>query len=199
MSIPPVDFNHGLLGNGEGGLTFWTTQTTGSLDRFSAWTERTASQFRKELTAVADAFPRIDESEDQEDERHVTLFVHGFNNSWHEAARRYQQICRTLYSGQDSLGECVLFTWPSNGRKTSYYPDRIDARHTADDLAEVLSTLYDHLLRQQQLAMREGGPCAGLRSRSSHTAWVATCSRRRWLTSGLGRTSRYWSVSSINS
>ena len=52
----------------------------------------------------------------------------------------------------------MLFTWPSNGRKTSYYPDRIDARHTADDLAEVLSTLYDHLLRQQQLAMREGGP-----------------------------------------
>ena len=85
----------------------------------------------------------------------MTLFVHGFNNDWQDAVRGYQRLCKALYCGPRALGTCVLFTWPSNGRKTSYYPDRVDARRTADDLAEVLSAMYDHLLHQQQLSMKD--------------------------------------------
>ena len=82
----------------------------------------------------------------------------GYNTTWAEAARRYRQISSALYTGRSSLGLCVLFTWPSDGLKVGYYPDRLDARRSADELAQVLSTLYDHLRRNQERTMETGQP-----------------------------------------
>ena len=42
--------------------------------------------------------------------------------------------------------------------KIGYYPDRLDARRSADELAQVLSTLYDHLHRNQVRTMETGQP-----------------------------------------
>jgi esterase/lipase superfamily enzyme len=43
----------------------------------------------------------------------------------------------------------VLFTWPSDGMVTNYLPDRADARAAAPDLADVLSALFDWMLKKQ--------------------------------------------------
>jgi esterase/lipase superfamily enzyme len=58
-----------------------------------------------------------------------------------------------MYQGEHGLGVCILFTWPSDGTKLGYYPDRIDARNCAQDLADVLGDFYDYLIMKQNDAM----------------------------------------------
>jgi len=49
-----------------------------------------------------------------EDQRHITLFVHGYNNGWEDAVVRYDEIARTLFDDSaTSLGELISFDWPS--------------------------------------------------------------------------------------
>lgn len=140
------------LGNDEGPLSFWTTENATAIDDLSMWTERSSDDFKKALTLEVRRFPSIDDPDQQEKQKHLGIFVHGFNNSWNEAARRYRGIADQLYNGADGLGLCVLFTWPSDGSALGYVPDRIDARRSADDLADVLSELYDVSLKQQRAA-----------------------------------------------
>ena len=147
---------HGGLGDSESRLSYWVSQSRGRLDRFASWERRAPARFRDELCDAADAFPLVEDPGDHAREKHVTLFIHGYNTTWEEAARRYRQISSALYSGRSSLGLCVLFTWPSDGLKVGYYPDRLDARRSADELAHVLATLYDHLLRNQERTMETG-------------------------------------------
>lgn len=78
--------------------------------------------------------------------------MHGYNNSWVDAARRYEKLCSQLFSGSESLGICVSFDWPSLGSVLGYLPDRAHAQECARDLADVLSTLYDWLLDKQAAA-----------------------------------------------
>ena len=144
------------LGASESRLSYWASDARGRLDRLSAWDRLAPARFRKELCAASDAFPLVEDPTEHEHEKHVTLFIHGYNTTWEEAARRYRQICSALFSGRSSLGLCVLFTWPSDGLKTGYYPDRLDARRSADELAHVLSTLYDHLRLNQERTMDTG-------------------------------------------
>lgn len=144
------------FGDAESRLTYWVSEGAGDLTNRSGWESRSPSQFRKELQAVADGFPLVTDPAEHERQRHVTLFLHGYNNDWQDAVRRYQQICSTLYSGDAGLGLCVLFTWPSDGLKVGYYPDRVDARRSADELATVLTTLYEHLRLRQERSMATG-------------------------------------------
>ncbi len=123
----------------------------GAIDDLATWRLRTPKEFRSELLAAAEAFPEFDEHE-HEKQKHVTLFVHGYNNSWEDAARRYKQIVDDLYSGPRSLGICVLFTWPSNGNTTDYLPDRVDARASGPALAKVCNSLYEQALLMQHAA-----------------------------------------------
>jgi len=148
----------GELGRDEGPLTFWMTEQAGDWKRLKTlgrWEKLTSAQFVRELRRMVDAdFPELAD-ERHEQERHVALFVHGFNNSFEDALKRYLQIHRSILSGP-SLGACVLFTWPSDGSKAGYYPDRKDARSSADELADVLAILYDYLASRQTVAMRSG-------------------------------------------
>ncbi len=146
------------LGLSEGDLTYWTTDRQTGLTKLSAWTDVSAKAFREALIGAAQAFPEFADPADQEEQKHVTLFIHGYNNSWTDAVERYQQIADDMFSGRDGLGLCILFTWPSDGLKSAYYPDRLEARRSADELAEVLTTLYDYLVLQQDAAMRTGQP-----------------------------------------
>src|SRR5204863_2689159 len=71
-------------------LSFFTADA-GPIDRLTTWTSRSEKQFRTELAAQADTFPLIPEN-NHEKQKHVTLFVHGYNNDWVYAARGYKHI-----------------------------------------------------------------------------------------------------------
>lgn len=135
------------LGRSHSGLSYWVSDHQ-QIDKLSNWSRRTEAQFRALLAGDAAAFPVLDGSL-HEQQRHVTLFVHGYNNDWEDAALRYRSLCERLFGGADSLGICILFTWPSDGMATNYLPDRADARKAAPDLASVLVSLYDWMLQKQ--------------------------------------------------
>jgi esterase/lipase superfamily enzyme len=138
----------GLPGGSRGPLTYWVADQ-GPLDNFQNWKSVTQANFQTLLVAAADQFPALPHG-DNEKQSHVTFFVHGYNNGWTDAAKRYEQLCADLYSGPDSLGLCISYDWPSEGSALDYLPDRAHARECANDLAAVLSLLYDWLLAKQQ-------------------------------------------------
>jgi esterase/lipase superfamily enzyme len=138
-----------------GPLTFWTFDTangTANIERRSRWTQRTSDEFRAALIAAASAFPDP-LTTPTENQKHVTLFIHGYNNNWLESVLRYNDIAVQLFDGPGSLGELISFDWPSKGSLVAYLPDRAEARKTGDDLTSVLSTLYDWMLAQQMAAV----------------------------------------------
>lgn len=138
------------FGTSRGALTYWIS-ATGPATNPAAWNPVAAAQFQQQLVSAASAFPVVSRSANQE-QKHVTFFIHGYNNTWQEEAARYQQICDTFFSGAGSLGECIWYDWPSDGDVIDYLPDRAHARDCANDLADTLSALYDWLLNQQRAA-----------------------------------------------
>jgi esterase/lipase superfamily enzyme len=142
------------LGTDHGPLSYWLTDKD-LVDQLASWERVSGAQFKKELIRVADQFPCIVDPAQHENQKHVTLFVHGYNNSWDDAARRYRKICQDLFAPNVGLGTCVLFTWPSDGLPADYLPDRADAESSAPELATVLSELYDWLLDQQAAAAKD--------------------------------------------
>jgi esterase/lipase superfamily enzyme len=150
----------GGLGPDRGDLSYWAASSD-AVDDFASWTKFDGADpnqdFIYSLIDAADRFPKLDDPlRDNEQQKHVTMFIHGFNNDWKDAARRYKEICKSLFAGPagSSLGLCMFFTWPSDGMSTNYLPDRGDARDTAPDLAEVLSGLYDYLVVKQRAGAR---------------------------------------------
>jgi len=136
------------------------------LDNFKNWKMVSKEQFMVLLKDAADQFPLLEHPEN-EDQKHVSFFIHGYNNGWDEAARRYQKLCKDLYAGPDGLGLCISFDWPSLGSVLGYLPDREHARETADDLVNVFSDLYDWLLQKQAVA--NTNPCKAKISVISHS------------------------------
>ena len=112
------------------------------------WQPAKLSEFRKALTDACAQFPDLPPHQ-QEEEKHLALCVHGYNNGFESSIDFYSRICDGLFSGADGLGICVLFTWPSKGAVYDYLPDRAEARACADDLAGVLNALYDVQMRNQ--------------------------------------------------
>jgi len=134
-------------------LTYWETDNS-AVDVFSNWRPVKAAEFRDHLLSEASNFPPLDALATHEDQKHVTLFVHGYNNSWDGAAKAYRAITDRLFTGDASMGICVLFTWPSKGSPAEYLADRSDAAASAPDLAAILAELYDWLLDRQKLGAR---------------------------------------------
>jgi esterase/lipase superfamily enzyme len=133
-------------------LTFWTfdpaTAPGAKITLRSSWTQRTLDQFRDTLVAAANTFPdpRVTPTETQ---KHLALFIHGYDNDWLQAVGRYDTVATQLFDGPNSLGELISFDWPSKGSLLSYLPDRAEARKTGDDLTNVFSTLYDWMSAKQ--------------------------------------------------
>ncbi|WP_180982460.1 alpha/beta hydrolase [Methylocella silvestris] len=67
--------------------------------------------------------------------RKVLVFVHGFNNSFEEAAYRLAQIVHD--SGTDAAP--ILFTWPSRDRPFEYLYDKESATNSRDALEYLLA------------------------------------------------------------
>jgi esterase/lipase superfamily enzyme len=152
----PSEYANRLVKSGaptgdHGPLKYYVSEQ-GPLDSFQNWKLVSSGSFQKLLKGATDQFPTIDHGENEE-QSHVTFFVHGYNNTWQDAARRYEQFCRDLFSGPDGLGLCISFDWPSLGSVADYLPDREHARESASDLADVLSELYDWLIQKQQDAV----------------------------------------------
>jgi esterase/lipase superfamily enzyme len=148
-------------------LTFWTLDPAAGQPNIllrSAWTERTSDQFRAALVAVAQGFPDP-VTTPTESQKHITLFIHGYNNNWSGAVSRYDNIATKLFDGPNSLGELISFDWPSKGSLLGYLPDRAEARKTGDDLTAVLSDLYDWMSVQQRAAA--ANPDNACRSKTS--------------------------------
>jgi esterase/lipase superfamily enzyme len=165
--------NRDQIGGGFGLLhapmKFWTS-TGGPLDDLTSWTNVSHDDFVQELQIVANSFPLILDLERHQEQKHITLFVHGYSVNWKEAVRTYARIHQNLFAGPDGLGVCVLFNWPSDGLVTNYLPDRIDARLSAPDLALLLSELYDVLLvRQREGALDPSKSCHAKVSLIAHS------------------------------
>jgi len=145
----------GGFGSDFADLTYWKSIAADPNDlvNFAAWQQLAPEAFQAALVQVADSFPHplVTPSEDQ---KHVNIFVPGFDNSWSSAAQRYGKIVSNLFSGPNSMGECILFNWPSKGSVAEYLPDRSEARQSADDFAEVLSDLYDWMSAKQAMAAK---------------------------------------------
>lgn len=135
-------------------LTFWTAPATADHTQKNSWTSVTMDRFRDQLVAVADKFP-VSIATDPEDQKQITFLVHGFNEKWPDSMALYQKVVSNLYSGQDSLGECVSFDWPSKGYVAGYLPDREEARKAANDFATVMEELYDWLLGKEVAAAND--------------------------------------------
>ena len=144
--------NRNVEANGFGGdfasVTYWTAPVTADPTLKASWTSVTKDQFRQQLVAITDQYPSplVTAPKDQ---KQVTFFVHGFNEAWRDAMALYQKVVSNLYSGVDSLGECISFDWPSKGYVFGYLPDRAEARQAAQDFADVMSDLYDWMLMKQ--------------------------------------------------
>ena len=150
-------------------LSFFACQPESPVDEFASWAPLSADDFVKSLKQIANNFPNtpaqdaaeagkpVLADEDNALQRHLSLFVHGFNNSWQDAAKRYAQIKSELYDKRD-LGALVMYSWPSNGTSAGYLPDREDARKSGEQTAELFTTLHDSVLKNELTAAETGDP-----------------------------------------
>ncbi len=146
----------GGLGDERDVLRFFEAPEDSKPDIFSSWTELKPEVFKVRLQSLAGKFP-FKEDFQNADQRHVSLFVHGYNNSWKDAVGRYAQIKRDIYDA-NSLGIVVLYTWPSNGSVAGYLPDREDARDSSPEVASLLVMLHEHLIELQRKAVDSQNP-----------------------------------------
>jgi len=151
------DRNNGGTGTGRnvGGLTYFVSDG-GPLNSINNWRRVSPTQFRTLLAAAADAFPALTQGQNEQ-QSHVTILVHGFNVSFEGSTAFYESLCGKLFEGSNSLGLCILYDWPSLGTVVGYEPDRAQARACAEDLTNILSELFDWLIKKQQDAIRSGG------------------------------------------
>jgi esterase/lipase superfamily enzyme len=72
--------------------------------------------------------------------REVTVFVHGFNNSFTDSAFRLAQLGHDL----DLPGSFISYSWPSRANPLGYEYDRDSALFARDGLAELLHAITDN-------------------------------------------------------
>ena len=75
----------------------------------------------------------------QSPDQHALLFIHGYNNSFEDAARRTAQLAWDLpFEGQTGF-----FSWPSSGKTPDYLADEAKARSAFPALMEFLIMILD--------------------------------------------------------
>ena len=99
---------------------------------------------RADRLDLKEAIARFDTRLAASPQRHVLLFVHGYNTRFDEAVYRFAQIVHDSGAPITPL----LFTWPSRGRLFDYVYDRDSATYSRDALEAVL----DALAKDQKVA-----------------------------------------------
>ena len=149
--------NNGLNDRRVATLSYFTADATCPNARILAnWQEIKQAAFEKAIVQLASQFPLLSDDQNR-DQKHVSLFVHGYNNTWDDGAERYAQIKRDLFDAKD-LGVLVLFTWPSDGTPADYLPDREDARDSGPQVADLFVRLHDVVVAAQRLAVKNSDP-----------------------------------------
>jgi esterase/lipase superfamily enzyme len=150
-------------------LSFFECKADCPLTKIDSWTKLSGDEFVKRLRTVAGSFPPtpaqvaaeagkpVLADEDHPLQQHLSLFVHGYNNSWQDAVKRYAQIKAELYDKRQ-LGALVLYTWPSNGTSAGYLPDREDARSSGEQTADLFTALHDIVQKNELVAADTGDP-----------------------------------------
>jgi esterase/lipase superfamily enzyme len=69
--------------------------------------------------------------------RDVFIFVHGYNNTFEDAARRAAQMAYDL----DFDGTPIVYSWPSRGSTMAYFADEATVQVSGGKLAEFLDTV----------------------------------------------------------
>lgn len=151
------DITHHGFSRKLGKVTFHRCSETRDPTQVESWERIDAADFIEAMVACAAEFPLLPDERHAE-QKHISLFVHGYNNSWADSVRRYVKIRQSLFDGDRSLGALVLLSWPSDGSAAAYLADREDARDSASGLAEMLVKLHDHLIGLQRLAAQSGDP-----------------------------------------
>ncbi len=158
------------FGTSQADLTYWTLKSPElPLDVLTSWERQTAENFKAMLVQAASQFP-LPFGLAPEDQKHVCLFIHGYNVAWTGAMKTYGDVASQLFTEPNSLGELISFDWPSRGALLGYLPDRAEARKTGDDLTEVLSNLYDWMsMKQMQTAISTDNACRAKTSLIAHS------------------------------
>lgn len=84
-------------------------------------------------------------------DRDTMVYVHGFDFTFHEALRRTAELKR--WYGADKPMNWLVFTWPSDGRKTpikSYHSDRKDAEVSGDAMGRGMLKAADYIRELQR-------------------------------------------------
>ncbi len=151
-------------------LTYWTLRAPNlPLTTLGSWQPQDLATFKTMLVQAADQFPSPVGLPSAQ-QKHVCLFIHGFNIKWTDAMNMYGNVASQLFDGPNSLGELISFDWPSKGSLFGYLPDRAEARQTGDDLTEVLSELYDWMSgKQVQAANDPANACKAKTSIIAHS------------------------------
>ncbi len=133
-------------------LRFFVSDKAGdALQDLAQWQSIKRDAFVAQLLHQTAQFAALD-AEASAQQQHVTLFIHGYNVSWKDAAARYAQLKQTMFDGATGLGVPILFTWPSDGSVAGYLSDREDARSSAPQIADLFVMLHDHLITMQRAA-----------------------------------------------
>ena len=90
-------------------------------------TELSEGRFWKHVAKACRSIPEKD--------REAVVYIHGYNTSFHEAARRAAQLGCDL-SIQGAMG---FFSWPSKGTKGGYVPDTAAVEASEADIATFLA------------------------------------------------------------
>lgn len=90
--------------------------------------------------------------------REVTLYVHGFNNSFADAAFRMAQLSHDLEIG----GPVVSFSWPSRGNPLGYQYDLDSVFYSRDALEQTFRAIMDAGAQKVRLVAHSMGGALAL-------------------------------------
>ncbi len=123
VSIPPE--------RGPGELTFPGANPDPAADFLIAGSERYANEaaFIAAVNKVLAPLPA--------EERHITLYIHGYNTGFAFSVMRAAQVAEDFRL----KGPVVLFSWPSAERPTYYVYDRDSMLYSRDQFVETLRAL----------------------------------------------------------
>jgi len=94
--------------------------------------EKTKAELQAEIVRRLDAAPR----------KEVVLYVHGYNNSFEDAAITMGELCHFL--GREFV--CAIFSWPAGGRRGlafGYNVDRESSEYAVEDLLKTIRIIAE--------------------------------------------------------
>jgi hypothetical protein len=118
------------------GTTYWVSDKQPLTD-IKNWRKVTAANFQKLLVGAADKFPKYDLAENEK-QSHVTILVHGYNQTFVKAAAFYEKLCGSLFDGPTAPGFAFYTTGHHAATSWAMRPDRSRMRAGAlRDLTDV--------------------------------------------------------------